>query len=51
MPLDKLMPTARELAKTICQAGSLAVRAAKEAIIKGIGMSIEDGLRSEFPLG
>lgn len=51
VPLDELIPAARELAQTICQAGPLGVRAAKEAMIQGIGMSIEDGLRFEFSLG
>lgn len=50
VPLDKLMPTAKEWAETICQAGPLAVRAAKEAMIRGYGMTLEDGLRLEYSL-
>jgi len=47
---DELMPTARELAEAICRVGPLAVRAAKEAMILGTGMSVEDGLRFEYSL-
>jgi len=50
VPLDKLMPTAREWAEAICQVGPLAVRASKEAMIRGYGMTLEDGLRLEYSL-
>jgi len=50
VPLDQLMPTAREWAETICQAAPLAVRAAKEAMIRGSSMTLEDGLRLENTL-
>ncbi|MFC2013649.1 enoyl-CoA hydratase/isomerase family protein [Chloroflexota bacterium] len=50
VPLDQLMPTAREYAESICQAAPLAVRAAKEAMIKGSGMTLEEGLRLEHSL-
>lgn len=50
VPQDKLMPTAREWAEVICRAGPLAVRAAKEAMIRGYGMTLEDGLRLENSL-
>jgi enoyl-CoA hydratase/carnithine racemase len=41
---DELMPAARSIAETICQAAPLAVKAAKEQIMRGIGMSLEDGI-------
>ena len=50
VPLEQLMPTAREWAEIICQAGPLAVRAAKEAMIRGCGMTLEEGLRLENSL-
>ncbi len=50
VPQDKLMPTAREWAEVICQAGPLAVRAAKEAMIRGCSMTLEEGLRLENSL-
>ena len=50
VPLEELMPTAREWAEVICQAGPLAVRAAKEAMIRGCSLTLEDGLRLENSL-
>jgi len=50
VPPEQLMPTAREWAETICQAAPLAVRAAKEAMIRGSSMTLEDGLRLENSL-
>ena len=50
VPPDQLMPTAREWAEVICQAGPLAVRASKEAMIRGCSMTLEDGLRLEYSL-
>ena len=50
VPQDKVMPTAKEWAEIICHAGPLAVRAAKEAMIRGYGMSLEQGLRLENSL-
>lgn len=47
VPLDQLMTEARNLAETICEAGPLAVRTAKEAMMRGLSMSLEDGLRLE----
>ncbi len=44
---EELMPTAREWAEVICQAGPLAVRAAKEAMIRGSSMTLNDGLQLE----
>ena len=43
----KLMATAAKWAETICERGPLAVRAAKEAILRGLTMPLADGLRLE----
>jgi len=50
VPPEAVMPTAKEWAETICQAGPLAVRAAKEAMIRGSGLTLEEGLRLENAL-
>jgi E-phenylitaconyl-CoA hydratase len=50
VPLDKLMPTAREYAEAICQASPLAVQAAKQALLLGRDMSLEEGLELENAL-
>ena len=50
VPPEAVMPTAREWAETICQAGPLAVRAAKEAMIRGSSLTLEDGLKLENTL-
>lgn len=50
VPPAELMSTAKEWANTICQAGPLGVRAAKEAMIRGSSMTLEDGLRLENSL-
>ena len=50
VPPEAVMSTAREWAETICQAGPLAVRAAKEAMIRGSSLTLEDGLRLENAL-
>ena len=50
VPLEQLMPTAREWAEVICQAGPLAVRAAKEAMLRGCSFTLEEGLRLENSL-
>ena len=50
VPLDELMTEAKSLAEIICEAGPLAVRTAKEAMMRGLGMSLEDGLRLESDL-
>lgn len=46
----ELMPTAKEWAETICQKAPLSVQAAKQAMIRGLGMTLEDGLRLEQSL-
>ena len=45
--LPQLLPTARQWAETICERGPLAVRAAKEAVIRGLSLPLPDGLRLE----
>jgi len=50
VPPESVIPTAREWAETICQAGPLAVRAAKEAMIRGSSLTLEDGLKLENTL-
>ncbi|MFC1915474.1 enoyl-CoA hydratase/isomerase family protein [Chloroflexota bacterium] len=50
VPQEAVMPTAREWAETICQAGPLAVRATKEAMIRGSSLTLEDGLKLENAL-
>jgi len=50
VPLAELMPTAKKWAATICENAPLAVRAGKEAMIRGMGMSLDDGLRLECTL-
>ena len=50
VPREQVLPAAREWAEAICQAGPLAVRASKEAMIRGAGMSLEEGLWLESQL-
>mgnify|MGYP001109296194 CR=1 FL=1 len=50
VPPEQVMPTAKEWAEVICRAGPLAVRAAKEAMIRGGNMTLDDGLRLEHSL-
>jgi enoyl-CoA hydratase/carnithine racemase len=47
VPHEKLMDTAIEWAEMVCECGPLAVRATKEAIIRGVDMSLDEGLRLE----
>jgi len=50
VPQEEVMPTAREWAESISKLAPLAVRAAKEAMIRGSSMTLEDGLRLENSL-
>ena len=50
VPPAEVMTTAREWAETICKAAPLAVRAAKEAMVRGYSMPLEDGLKLENSL-
>ena len=50
VPLPDLISTAGAMAHKILEAGPLAVRAIKQAAIKGLSMPLEDGLRLESHL-
>ena len=50
VPQAEVMTTAKEWAQVISQAGPLAVRAAKEAMVRGYSLSLEDGLKLENSL-
>lgn len=50
VPLAELMPTAKQMAEALCRPGPLAVRAAKQAMIQGTSLSLEDGLELEKEL-
>ena len=50
VPQAKVMSTAKEWAEAICGLAPLAVRAAKEAMIRGSNMTLDDGLRLENSL-
>lgn len=47
VPLDKLMPEALKTAESICEAGPLAVRIAKESMHRGLNMTLDEGLLLE----
>lgn len=47
VPKDELMDRAHQIANTICERGPLAVRAAKEAISRGLDMPLDHGLAFE----
>ena len=47
VPQADLMSTALKLAETICSRGPLAVRAAKESVMRGLDMPIQQGLALE----
>ncbi len=50
VPAADLMTGAMELARELAGRAPLALRYAKEAVVKGLGMSLEDGLRLEGDL-
>jgi len=50
VPKDKLAASARDWADDICAAAPLAVRIAKEAMLKGPSLSLEEGLNLESAL-
>jgi enoyl-CoA hydratase/carnithine racemase len=50
VPPDQVMSVAKDWAAVLCQVGPLAVRAAKEAMIRGYSMPLEDGLKLETAL-
>ena len=47
VPRDQLIPTAKEWALKICCNGPIAVRAAKQCMLEGLDVGIEDGLAIE----
>ncbi len=47
---EELMPTAKEWAEIICQNAPLALEAAKEAMLRGSSISLEEGLELENSL-
>jgi enoyl-CoA hydratase/carnithine racemase len=47
VPPEKVMSEAIEWAEALCKVGPLAARAAKEAMIRGYSMPLEDGLQLE----
>ena len=50
VPPAEVLSTAKLWAQIICQAGPLAVRACKEAMVRGYSMPLDDGLRLECSL-
>ncbi len=50
VPLSDLIAAAQEMAGKICQMGPLAIRTAKEAMVRGMNLSLEEGLRLETTL-
>jgi enoyl-CoA hydratase len=50
VPKEKLLPAAEKLAKRIAKFSPLAVRYAKQAVIRGLDLSIEDGVAMEARL-
>ncbi|MEJ2723614.1 MAG: enoyl-CoA hydratase/isomerase family protein [Deltaproteobacteria bacterium] len=48
VPLTELLATAKEWAAKICENGPLGVRRAKEAMIRGRDMALQDGLSLEL---
>lgn len=50
VPPEQLMTTAMQWAELISQAGPLQVRAAKEAMLRGYNVPLEEGLRIEREL-
>jgi enoyl-CoA hydratase/carnithine racemase len=47
VPSNNLMSEAIKMAESICKAGPLAVRTAKESLYRGLGMTLEEGLQLE----
>ena len=50
VPAAEVLTAARELARELAGRAPLAMRYAKEAVVKGLGMSLDDGLRLEGDL-
>jgi len=50
VPAAEVHSAAQTLATTLAERAPIAMRYAKEAVVKGLGMSLEDGLRLENDL-
>ena len=50
VPLEGLMAAAKEIAQRVCEVGPLAVRTAKEAMVRGMSLGLEQGLKLETTL-
>ena len=50
VPAAEVMSAARDLARELAGRAPVAMRYAKEAVVKGLGMSLDDGLRLEGDL-
>jgi len=50
VPLAELMPTATQWAENICKLAPLAVRAAKQAMLEGENLTLDEGLDLEWML-
>jgi enoyl-CoA hydratase len=50
VPRERLLPTAEELAQTIVARAPLAVKYAKEAVVRGLELPLEEGLKVENEL-
>jgi enoyl-CoA hydratase/carnithine racemase len=50
VPQEQLMAKAREVAEQICDCGPLAVRAVKEAVLRGLQVPLNEGLQIETEL-
>ncbi|MEE8390819.1 MAG: enoyl-CoA hydratase-related protein [Anaerolineae bacterium] len=49
LPLDQLMSTAEAWAENILARSPLTIRASKEAALKGLGMGLEQAIKTAFP--
>ncbi|MDP2744802.1 MAG: enoyl-CoA hydratase-related protein, partial [Dehalococcoidia bacterium] len=47
LPTDKLLPQAEEMARKMAGSGPIALRLAKEAIHKGLDLTLDQGMRLE----
>jgi enoyl-CoA hydratase/carnithine racemase len=50
VPFSELLSAAKAMAETLCRRAPLAVRAAKQAMIQGLDVSLKDGLKLERKL-
>ena len=50
VPATEVMSSAQALARTLAEKAPVALRYAKEAVVKGLGLPLEDGLRLENDL-